>query len=72
LKKYTDIPREIDQSSIDLTQCNDTTTEKVIATCDENVTGENCAITCKDGVQTKHLYSMFTKLELLKLLQVIV
>jgi len=49
LKTYTDIPKEIDQASIDLTKCNDTILEKVVATCDKNIVDENCAVTCKDG-----------------------
>ena len=49
LKKYTDIPKEINSSSIDLTKCNATDKETIVALCDKNVAGEDCAISCIDG-----------------------
>ena len=49
LKKYVDIPKEINGSTIDLTKCNATDKETIIALCNKDVAGENCAISCIDG-----------------------
>ena len=49
LKKYIDIPKEINSSSIDLTKCENNST---VANCDSNVAGFSCVITCTDGNAT--------------------
>jgi len=46
---YVDIPKEISKSSIDLGDCNSTSTANVVMTIDKNVAGFDGNITCIDG-----------------------
>jgi prepilin-type N-terminal cleavage/methylation domain-containing protein len=49
LKTYVDIPKEINASSINLRDCNSTSTANVVMTIDKNVAGFEGNITCIDG-----------------------
>jgi len=52
LSKYTDIPKEIDEDTIDLKNCDDSTSFKEIAKADKDAAGADYSLKCKDGDAT--------------------
>ena len=48
LSKYITIPKEINESSIDLRECNDSNNYKTTMVADSNIVGGDYNITCKD------------------------
>lgn len=52
LSNYIEIPKEINSTTIDLSKCNSTKYDKVIAVANSKITGVNYDITCRDGDAT--------------------
>jgi len=49
LREYTELPDEIDETKVDLTECNQSDKNQTVIHFDDNAAGNSYYITCKDG-----------------------